>query len=71
MKNILLPTDFSRNAWNAIAYALHFLKDEPCIFYLLNTYTPAFYRADYLIGGPAVSAIPDIRVDVSLAGLDR
>lgn len=41
------------------------------MFYLLNTYTPAIYRVDYLIGGPAVSAIPDIRVDVSLAGLER
>ncbi len=71
MKRILLPTDFSRNAWNAIEYALHLLKDESCTFYLLNTYTPVFYRVDYLIGGPAVSAIPDIGVDVSLAGLER
>ena len=71
MKKVLLPTDFSRNAWNAIAYALYFLKEEQCIFYLLNTYTPIFYRVDYLIGGPAVSAIPDIEIDVSLAGLER
>ena len=40
MKNILLPTDFSRNAWNAILYALELYKNEPCQFYLLNTYTP-------------------------------
>lgn len=71
MKRILLPTDFSKNAWNAIIYALHFLRDEDCVFYLLNTYTPVIYRVDYLIGGPAVSAIPDIGIDVSLAGLER
>lgn len=35
MKNILLPTDFSDNSWNAIVYALHFYKDANCNFYLL------------------------------------
>lgn len=40
MKNILLPTDFSKNAWNAITYAIELYKNEPCTFYLLNTYTP-------------------------------
>ncbi len=34
MKNILIPTDFSENAWNAITYALNFFKNEPCNFYL-------------------------------------
>jgi nucleotide-binding universal stress UspA family protein len=36
MKNILLPTDFSDNSWNAIVYATEFLKKEPCVFYLLH-----------------------------------
>ncbi len=36
MKNILLPTDFSDNSWNAIAYALNFYKDSSCNFYLLH-----------------------------------
>ncbi|WP_228235851.1 universal stress protein [Allomuricauda sp. M10] len=71
MKTILLPTDFSRNAWNAIEYALHFFKDEKCKFYVLNTYTPAFYRLDYLLGGPAMSAIPDFGLDISLEGLEN
>jgi len=38
MKNILLPTDFSENAWNAILYTLHLYKDESCKFILLNSY---------------------------------
>ncbi len=71
MYNILLPTDFSNNAWNAITYALKFFNDEDCTFYLLHTYTPAFYRMDYLVGGPSFSAIPDVGVDVSLAGLEK
>lgn len=38
MKNILLPTDFSENAWNAIKYAISMYADEECNFTLLNTY---------------------------------
>ena len=40
MKNILLPTDFSENAFNAIRYALQLFKEEPCNFYILNSYSP-------------------------------
>lgn len=36
MKNILLPTDFSENSWNAIAYALQFLENASCNFYALH-----------------------------------
>ncbi|MFL1012324.1 universal stress protein [Flavisericum labens] len=36
MKNILIPTDFSENSWNAIEYALHFFEKSPCNFYLLH-----------------------------------
>jgi len=36
MKNILVPTDFSDNSWNAIQYALEFFKDTSCNFFLLH-----------------------------------
>lgn len=36
-KKILLPTDFSDNAWNAIIYALKLYANESCDFYLLNS----------------------------------
>lgn len=71
MKTILIPTDFSDNAWHAISYAMNFFKDEACTFYLLHTYSPAFYRMDYAIGGPSFSAIPDVGVDISLMGLEK
>ncbi|EDM44907.1 hypothetical protein SCB49_02264 [unidentified eubacterium SCB49] len=38
MKNVLLPIDFTESCYNAIDYAISFLKDETCNFYLLNTY---------------------------------
>ncbi len=36
MKNILIPTDFSENSWNAIVYALSFFKEIDCNFYILH-----------------------------------
>lgn len=37
-KRILIPTDFSKNAWTAIEYALELYKKEQVIFYFLNAY---------------------------------
>lgn len=37
MKKILLPTDFSENAWSAIMYALKLYAHKHCTFYLLNS----------------------------------
>lgn len=48
MKNILIPTDFSENAWNAINYALALFKDEKCVFHLLNTYTPSIANSRFM-----------------------
>ena len=36
-KNILLPTDFSDNAWNAAVYALKLYADDECTFYFLHS----------------------------------
>lgn len=36
MKNILLPTDFSDNAWNALQYATALFKKTKCTFYVFH-----------------------------------
>ena len=36
MLRILIPTDFSENAWNAIAYGLELFRKERCTVYLLH-----------------------------------
>lgn len=36
-RNILLPTDFSDNAWSAAVYALHLYKEIECKFYFLHS----------------------------------
>lgn len=38
MKNILIPTDFSNNAYNALYYATRLFKSEAATFYLLNSF---------------------------------
>lgn len=40
MQKILLPTDFSDDAWNAIFTALKISGKEECTFYLLHAYEP-------------------------------
>ncbi|MGB0525118.1 MAG: universal stress protein [Flammeovirgaceae bacterium] len=42
MKKVLLPTDFSENAFHGISYGIQLLKSIPCEFYLLHT----FYTTD-------------------------
>ena len=36
MMHILVPTDFSENAWNALKYGVQLYKDVQCTFYLLH-----------------------------------
>lgn len=39
MKKVLLPTDFSDNAWASLLYATQLFAKEKCHFYLLHTIT--------------------------------
>lgn len=55
MKRILIPTDFSENAWNAIGYAMHLFVNQECEFYLLNTYTPIIPSSRFM--APMVNGI--------------
>lgn len=62
MKRILLPTDFSKNAWNAIDYALQLFAQETCHFLLLHTYTPMILSWDALSSSPTqMEILEDIK----------
>jgi len=39
MQNILVPTDFSNNAYHALCYASELFGNRTCTFFLLNVYT--------------------------------
>lgn len=51
MKKIVLPTDFSENAFNAIKYAIELFKDVETTFYLLHAYTPPIFQVEYVLQG--------------------
>lgn len=69
MKKILLPTDFSDNAYNAIEYAVQLFSDEQCTFFLLNTYTPVIFDNEYVIYNANVPSIDDVHKKDSLLKL--
>jgi len=37
-KNVLIPTDFSKNAFNAIVYSLELFENEECAFHIFHSY---------------------------------
>ncbi|WMI69527.1 universal stress protein [Mangrovimonas sp. YM274] len=71
MKNILLPTDFSENSWNAIKYALQLFENETCKFYLLHTYTPPIYQMDYALLIPDNLSMVDTARTKAVEGLNN
>lgn len=48
-KNILIPTDFSGNAWNATIYATSLFRNTECTFYLLNAFQRYHLTTESLI----------------------
>lgn len=71
MQRILLPTDFSDNSLEAIRYALLVFKDVKCTFYLLHTYIPPVYNAEYLIGSPGQIGLGDVMQETSITQLEK
>ncbi len=71
MKNILLPTDFSDNSWNAIKYAVQLYKNEECTFHLFNAYTPIIYHVEYVLVNPAQFGLRDPIRDASQESLSK
>jgi nucleotide-binding universal stress UspA family protein len=59
MKNILLLTDFSKNAKNAIEYALQFFKGEEKLFYILNVHKTSSYTMGDLMTSSPTSTVYD------------
>lgn len=51
MKNILVLTDFSDNAYNALFCASKLFDQNECDFFLLNAYEEKVSRADKLLSG--------------------
>ncbi|OIQ18741.1 universal stress protein [Lacinutrix sp. MedPE-SW] len=68
MKNVLIPTDFSNNAWNATVYALEYFKNYKVNFILVHIehpeiLPPAFETLSHYISGEILETH---RVEVAL-----
>lgn len=57
---IAIPTDYSENALKATRYAIDLFREVACTFFLVHTYTPAVYRAEYLLSSPGNIGLGDI-----------
>ncbi|MFT5848190.1 MAG: nucleotide-binding universal stress UspA family protein [Psychroserpens sp.] len=76
--NILLPTDFSDNSWNAITYAINFHEHTTCNFYLLHvnkienlivsdsTYIPSQEAIENIYIKPSKKKLRDVLRKISL-----
>lgn len=71
MLRILLPTDFSENSYDAIQYALKTFKGITAKFYLLHTYMPPVYHAEYLVGSPGLIGLGDVIREAAVENLDK
>lgn len=49
MRKILVPTDFSTNAFNALNFALHLFKEDPTTIILLNAFQLYYFTTDSLL----------------------
>jgi len=70
-RKILLPTDFSLNAWQAIKYAQELYKDDPCDFYLLNVFSATSNVAESLTNMEPGSGLYEMAKEKSESGLGR
>lgn len=71
MLRILLPTDFSENSYQAIVYALKTFKDIDSQFYLLHTYMPPVYHAEYLVGSSGLIGLGDVIREGAVDNLNK
>jgi len=71
MRRILLPTDFSENAYNALIYAAQLYREDECTFYLAHTYTPPIYQAEYVLESPAQIGLGDVYRAGSMENLKK
>ena len=70
MINVLLPTDFSENAMNAIKYALEFFKYENTNFYFMHAYQAEVYNHEDLLSRTDFDAIVQDMKQQSNANLE-
>lgn len=68
---ILIPTDFSTNAFNAIEYAMALFKEKSCDFYFLHAYfLPGYAKDNFFSPKPSDTDFKK-RKEKAVAGMTR
>ena len=70
-KRVLLPTDYSKNALNAIRYALELYRNVQCDFYVLNAYHVSGYTLDSMMVPEPGEHFYDSAKQASEEGMER
>ena len=70
-KRILIPTDFSRNAYNAIKYAMELYNREYCDFFILNSYFLSGYSKENLLSPQPTDKALNVVKEKSEKNLER
>lgn len=65
MKNILLPTDFSKNSINAINFAIKLFEHTPCNFHILNVQKASSFITDDMMAVSTSATIYNTLVDAA------
>ena len=71
MKNILVATDFSHNAYNALYFATKLFKDRSCNFFLINAFTEQTNLLSQKVGIAGKFDLLDQLADESAEGLNQ
>ncbi len=71
VKNILLPTDFSKNSMNAICYAIEFLKNQECNFHILNVQKASSFITDDMMVVNSSTTIYKTLIDAAKKSIDN
>ena len=57
MRKILIPTDFSENAMNAIQYAIELFKYEKSDYYIMHAYQDDIYVDETLLENESIDKV--------------
>lgn len=67
-KKILIPTNFTKYAWNALMYGLSLYRRQPCTFYLFHTYSSQNFLSENI---PMLKEGSEDEKEKSRLGLER
>lgn len=71
MRKILIPTDFSENALNAIKYATELFKHGPTEIYLLNAFADEVYDEKARLGDAVFEELKESSMEKSKISLEK